>query len=272
MKDIKWLILSVFISTLITLVFAYKKIKPLLNLDSPSSLHHQIKLIQYGYKAHLSNILAFLNYKADIFLVNFFLGPASTGVYIVAVQIAERLWMLSQAAGTILLPHLSSLNQREDERAKITPVVTRMVLFVTFLGAIFIAVIGFVLLHLLFGHKFRPSFAPLLLLLPGMVLGAASRILANDIASRGKPEINMYSSLIVIIVNIIGNIVLIPEFGLSGAALATSIAYSVNFGFRLLSYWLFTHARIKDVLIIQPQDFFVLKAKLQNAIKPRGPS
>ncbi|MEK9667087.1 MAG: hypothetical protein VW701_08020, partial [Deltaproteobacteria bacterium] len=33
------------------------------------------KTLGYGWKAHLSNILAFVNYKADIFLVNFFMGP-----------------------------------------------------------------------------------------------------------------------------------------------------------------------------------------------------
>ncbi|WP_269851929.1 oligosaccharide flippase family protein [Methanosarcina horonobensis] len=44
----------------------------------------------YGWKAHLSNILAFVNYRADLFLVNFFLTPAATGIYLIAVQIAEK--------------------------------------------------------------------------------------------------------------------------------------------------------------------------------------
>jgi O-antigen/teichoic acid export membrane protein len=38
--------------------------------------------IDYGWKAHLSNILAFVNYRADIFLVNFFLTPALSGCFL----------------------------------------------------------------------------------------------------------------------------------------------------------------------------------------------
>ena len=51
------------------------------------------KTVSYGLRAHLSNILAFVNYRADLFLVNFFMNPAA-GVYIIAVQIAEKLWMV----------------------------------------------------------------------------------------------------------------------------------------------------------------------------------
>ena len=62
-------------------------------------------------------------------------------------------------------------------------------------------------------------------LLPGIIAAAGGRIYSNCIAAAGKPEWNMYLSLLVVSLNIIFNIVLIPEYGLFGAAWATSAVY-----------------------------------------------
>ena len=43
------------------------------------------KLYSFGIRSHLSDILTFVNYRIDYFLVNFFLGAAQTGIYVVAV-------------------------------------------------------------------------------------------------------------------------------------------------------------------------------------------
>ena len=81
---------------------------------------------------------------------------------------------------------------------------------------------------LFFGSKYINATGALIWLLPGIVLGSLSRILSNDIAAKGKPELNMYVAFFVVSVNIIANIILIPAMGINGAALATTIAYSVN--------------------------------------------
>jgi O-antigen/teichoic acid export membrane protein len=184
--------------------------------------------IDYGWKAHLSNILAFVNYRADIFLVNFFLTPALTGIYVIAVQIAERLWLLSQAVSTVLLPRLSELYQDEKKRNHLTPVIARWVFIATFFAAVLLVLVAKPLIVLLFGSKYINATGALIWLLPGIVLGSLSRILSNDIAARGKPELNMYVAFFVVSVNIIANIILIPMMGINGAALATTIAYSLN--------------------------------------------
>lgn len=184
--------------------------------------------IGYGWKVHLSNILAFVNYRADIFLVNFFLTPALTGIYVIAVQIAEQLWLLSQAVSIVLLPRLSELYQDEKTRRRLTPVIARWVFIATFFAAVLLSLVAKPLIVLLFGSKYINATGALIWLLPGIVLGSLSRILSNDIAARGKPELNMYVAFFVISVNIIANIVLIPMMGINGAALATTVAYSLN--------------------------------------------
>lgn len=54
-----------------------------------------------------------------------------------------------------------------------------------------------------------------------------TKILIADMVGRGKPQIGTYAALISLAVNIPLNLWLIPRWGISGAAFASSIAYIV---------------------------------------------
>jgi O-antigen/teichoic acid export membrane protein len=210
--------------------FIYRIAKIRASDDSPSWLPgYKKRVLHYGWKAHLSNIMAFVNYRADIFLVNFMLTPVATGLYVIAVQMAERLWLPSQAMSTVLLPRLSAMHQDPVARYRLTLRSAFLVGGLTLGASLAMAAILWVLLEPVFGEAYADSFTPFLWLLPGIVLGASSRVLANCIAAAGKPEWNLYSSILVVTLNVTGNIVLIPIHGLVGAALATTVAYGTNF-------------------------------------------
>ncbi|WP_420554890.1 polysaccharide biosynthesis C-terminal domain-containing protein [Neptuniibacter marinus] len=189
--------------------------------------------LSYGCKMHLSNVLAFINYRADIFFVNIFLNPAATGVYVIAVQIAERIWMVSQAASTVLLPRLSAMQATPKARMALTNKAFIVVSLMT-AGLSGLVTIGlYWLLEPIFGDAYVNSWLVYIWLLPGVIAGAGARIYSNCIAAAGKPEWNMYVACVVVSINIIGNILLIPEHGIIGAAWATSIAYCCNAIFKV---------------------------------------
>lgn len=194
-----------------------------------SSRPEQKKLLRYGWKAHFGNIMAFVNYRADVFLVNFLIGPVATGVYVIAVQFAEKLWIFSQAASTVLLPRLSSMGLEVKRRHELSLRTGWIVGAITLLASLVLISLLYFFLVPLIGKEYQPAFTPFMWLLPGVILGATSRIYSNTIAAAGKPEWNMYASFLIVIVNIVGNLILIPELGLSGAAIATSVAYGVNY-------------------------------------------
>ena len=197
--------------------------------DTRASLHcYKRKALIYGTKAYLGNILTFVNYRADIFLVNLIQGPAATGVYVIAVKIAEQLWMLSKAASTVLLPRMASMHENPKARLRLTNKAFAGVAGLTAAAAGLSAVALYWLLEPVFGPDFTGAFSPFLWLLPGIIAGAGARVQANCIAAAGRPEWNMYVAVGVVSVNIIGNVILIPACGIDGAAIATSIAYMVD--------------------------------------------
>ncbi|MBI4775732.1 MAG: flippase [Deltaproteobacteria bacterium] len=184
--------------------------------------------IVYGLKAHFSNVLTFLNYRIDIFLVNYFLDPLSTGVYVVAVNIAERLWILSQSVSFVLFPRLSELHRTEGDSHRLAQTLAKAVLVVTLAAVGILAVVSKPFIVLIFGPEYAGASTALLWLLPGIAFGNLSRVLSNDIAARGRPELNTYSAALEVGINLAANLVLIPKMGINGAALATTLAYTCD--------------------------------------------
>jgi len=216
--------------------------------------------IKYGYKVHIANILSFINYKVDLLIVNMILNPFSTGIYVVAVQMSERLWLFSQALSTVLFPTLSSSQGSESLKVKFTFISCQIVFLVTMVGSVFLSAISYFLIDLLFGLEYIGAVTPLLALQPGIVALAVSRVISSDIASRGVPEFNMYASMIVVVINILGNILLIPAWGLVGAAMATSAAYIVNLIFRIGIYKYLTNCSLMGLFTFRLEDFRLLKS------------
>lgn len=195
--------------------------------ESGSWWEYGRRAIQYGWRAHLSNMLSYVNYRVDVFLVNIFLSPALVGVYFVAVQVAERLWLPSKVLSTVLLPQMAEMHAKEDTR-ELTPLMSRLVLWGTTLICLAVAVLAAPVIRLLFGEAYMGAIAPLLWLLPGIALAGGARIVANDFAARGRPEWNSMLAGGVLVINVIANVLLIPLYGISGAAIATTISYGFD--------------------------------------------
>jgi O-antigen/teichoic acid export membrane protein len=155
---------------------------------------------------------------------------------VIAVQIGERLWILSQAVSTVLLPRLAELHADERVRVRLTPLISRWVFFIMTLVALVIAMFAQPLIVFLFGGAYREAVGALLWLLPGVTLGSMSRILANDLAARGRPELNLYTAGMILLLTIAGNTLLIPQMGIEGAALASTIAYGVDSVVKVYQY------------------------------------
>lgn len=143
-RELAFLVGAQFVSQLAVLGLTVRWLKPVLGprRDAQPTSEIAKRTLSYGWKAHLSNILAFVNYKADVFLVNLFMGPAAVGVYVIAVAMSEKLWLMSQAVSTVLLPRLSQLSADEQKRKTLTPLIARWVLLATLIAALTLAAVA----------------------------------------------------------------------------------------------------------------------------------
>lgn len=249
------LVFAVFLSAL----FLFRDI----NLKEVSLDFSLMKLLlNFGFKSHIGNILKDLSYRGDILIISYFLPASAVGYYIIAVTIAEIIWKIPDSVGSVLLPRIATM---EKENARIfTPQVCRRIL----MPVIFICLIIFVLskkiVILAFGIQYQPSATALMLLIPGILSFTIWKILANDIIAQGFPTQYSWSSALALLTMIIMDIILIPIFGINGAAVASTISYTTATIFIISIYLKITKNTLRSVLIPSKSDFIFYKSILTN--------
>ena len=210
-------------------------------------------LASYGLRAHPANVLAYLGYRLDVFLVDGFKGAAAVGLYGAGVVVVEGLWMPSQAISTALFPTIAA-ERTESTRRQITPLVVRSTLWLTSILAAILFVAAGPVIDLLYSSRFSASAAVVRILVPGIVLFAAARVLGNDIAARGRPLVNSVVASASVLFNIGLNVVLIPRYGINGAAWASTGSYASVFVATAVVYRRMANVPLRELVVPSRED------------------
>ncbi|WP_139070078.1 flippase [Bacillus sp. FJAT-27225] len=222
------------------------------------------KSFRYGFKSYLSNLVTFFNYRINVYILYAFASPAAFGVYFTALNLSEKLSVFTQSISSVLLPRIASMGT-EEERNRLTSIVSRFTMI--FMAAFSLVV--FLLIDIIvpiLGNDYLETPFLIKVLLPGISLLAVEKILSNDIAARGKPEVNLYVSIFNVVLSTILNLILIPEYKATGAAIATSISYSLSFLIKSFLFKRITGEKLSGFLLIKPADIVLLR-KLINQFK-----
>lgn len=242
-------IISLLGASLAALAFALIKLHKYFSLavDFPQLR----KSLAYGIKAYVAEMTQFLNFRLDLFLVAFFLNLTQVGYYSIAVSLAQVLWNLPFALGTVLFS--KSASSTSESMNEITPRACRTMLFVVLCLAVPLAIFGERAVSI-FG-TYAPAALPLKLLLPGMLAFTLHQILYTDLAGRGRPEVGTMASIIALIFTIALDLLLIPAYGAPGAALASSLAYGAGATYIVMKFTALTGTAVKNLLLPAPGDF-----------------
>ena len=215
---------------LIAAVFAWRFVPRTLR---PPSLAGRLaprqrwEVLWFGLRAQFANVFQFASYRFDVLLVGLWVGKGGLGVYAVGVMFAEALWLLPNAAGTVLLSHTSRFSREESDRriGSVFGVVAGLVV----LGALALGGLAVAVTRLYLGPKYGGVPAVTWLLLPGAVALSGTKILSNDLVARGFPGINTAIAFVGAITTLAADVLLIPRAGILGASVASSIGYSASF-------------------------------------------
>ena len=249
------------LTLLFILIFSAKRFK-LSRENLKLNVPYLRKSFHYGFKSYMSNLVTFLNYRINIYLLGFFVGNGAVGLYFTALTLGEKLSVFTQSISSVLLPRIASMGT-EEERNHLTSIVSR---FTMIFMLVFAVVIFFIIDYLapVLGNQYKETPFYLKILLPGISLLAVEKILSNDIAARGKPEINMYVSIFNVIFSTILNIILIPAYGAMGAALATSVSYSLSFVIKAILFKKVTGEAFAKFLMFKREDFLLVKKLIKR--------
>jgi O-antigen/teichoic acid export membrane protein len=142
-----------------------------------------------------------------------------------AVGLAELVFFFPNAVSSLFFPQVAA-SSREDADRRVADV-TRVTLLVTGTFAVLLMPASAVMIWLLL-PAFEASIAPLLVLLPGVVALSIAKVVGGYVTGIGRPGVNSALSIAALVLNVALNLVLIPQLGIVGAALASLISYSFN--------------------------------------------
>jgi len=210
----------------------------------------------FSIQSHAANIFGFLKFRFDFFLIDYFLNSSELGIYSIAVIMVQVLWYLPKAIAQILVPHISWGGKKAA--VELTPLLCRFGFTVAVIGGCLLCLLGRPLIGLLFTDSFLPAYMILLLLIPGAIIFSFAGMLSGDLIGRGLPRYAMFTSIFAFVLNVAVNLLLIPKYGLSGAAIASSLTHAFS-GLMFLYYFLReSGVGLRETLFLKRNDIIEL--------------
>jgi O-antigen/teichoic acid export membrane protein len=180
-------------------------------------------IVSYGTRAELSSIALLLNARLDFALVASIAGPAPLGIYAVASRYAELLRLPGLAMNYVLYPAYAAVEHRRARLAARQAL--RRTSWIPAALAAPMAAAGPLVLPDVFGDEFGPGVVPACVLLIGLAAGGITGITSAYLYAVGRPGVVSAAQGLGLILTIGLDVTLIPPYGITGAAVASSIAY-----------------------------------------------
>ncbi|NJM21282.1 MAG: flippase [Richelia sp. SM1_7_0] len=220
-------------------------------------------LLSLGIIYAITLFILNLNYKIDVVILEHFSSAAEIGKYTTGVNITELIWYLPMALEVVVFSRSANTQNHKEFSYKIAKLM-RVTLISAIFGGVILCLIAPTLIPMLYGNQFIGSARILQILMPGVVAFTIVKILYMDIAGKGKPGITLFILIPALMMNIILNLIWIPQYGANGAALASTVSYSLSgIGFSLM-YSYITRIPVSNLFKFQLKDFDFIYQKINT--------
>lgn len=190
-----------------------------------------------------------LNDNLDVIMVGALVNMESAGLYKLASTAALVTVAGLQAINMVFMPHFARIHQQgnTDALQRLATRSVRMILMTSLPIALILIVFGRPLITLVFGAEYAGSYQPMVILVIGQLVSAFFGSVMTILNMTGHEIDTMKGVLLGSAVNIMMNVVLIPLFGATGAAIATAST--------LVAWNVYLHYLVRKRLFINSTPF-----------------
>jgi O-antigen/teichoic acid export membrane protein len=196
--------------------------------------------LSYGARVAIGSAADTVAGRFDQALMVAMVPSADLGLYAVAVTAAGMSSPLASSLGLALFPELRRDDSVAAQRRR-TSKALLAVLSCSTVVAIVLALFGPWLLALLFGSSFALAATPLRLLLLGQIANDATGPLTARLLAANHPGAASQASAAAGVVTVAGLALLVPRFGINGAAVTTTVSYLARFCYGAIAVRRYTH-------------------------------
>ena len=178
--------------------------------------------------------------NVDILMIGYFMQPQSVGLYR-AIQPLRQITTFVLLGFTFLfIPIATEYYENNDLDAldRIYTVSTRWIVTATFPPVLLFTLFASDVVRTLFGGEYVSAAPALAILTAGLFLRAIVGLNGDMTEAINRTRIELYSVVPAVLVNIALNYILIPKYGITGAAIGTVVGYGVYNLLELIGiYW-----------------------------------
>jgi O-antigen/teichoic acid export membrane protein len=205
------------------LLFRTREVRPLYDR------HENIELLKVAATMIFTGVSVFLYTQADLWIVGMFRNTEEVGIYGVVSRLVTLIAFSLGAFSTIISPIMSSLYtaRKNDELKEVVSESTRWILSLSVPITLFFVLEGDYILQFLYGKHFSSGYISLVILSVGQLFASGAGLVGWLLQMTGSHRVFMNISIAWGIINVVLNIILVPRYGMNGAAVSTAICLAM---------------------------------------------
>lgn len=218
------------------------------------------KELSYGFRSYPGILTEFAVLRLDQIILAGFASSFIFGLYTVAVSLAEITATLASSVADALMPEVASSNDQERSTAllakslRLTFYAHLLVLIPLWFAAPFV-------LQFVYGAEFVEATATLRVLFFASVVLSLGAIVISGLNGFGHPGLGTTARLASAVTTVAALFLLLPLWGMMGAAVASLIGYGVMLAVSLFWLWHKRGMNLWQSLRPRREDFSLIKIK-----------
>ena len=246
------MIAAQFSSMLLGLIAVQQQLRP---RWEPSWIEFK-KSLHYALRDYAGGVADFTSLRLDQLMLAAMASNVAIGLYVVAVRLSEMTTMVADAIADALMPEVAASSSSERAE-KLWARSMRLAIYMHILLLPVLWLVAPLMLRILFGESFVPATNAFRWLLIAAVVWSLGSIVISALRGFGYPGMSTIARFSGAVITLVGLLILLPRFGITGAAIASLIGYTVMLtvalvGFvrkRRLGLWSCLRPQKRDVII-----------------------
>ncbi|HDZ86978.1 MAG TPA: flippase [Actinobacteria bacterium] len=254
---------TVIAAVMVAIISFYYSNKLISLFDSNKPVFEFRSLLSFSVPQSFSSLIVISMLYVDILILGYFMPASVVGIYSIAAKVSLIGILVISSFNAIFAPMIADLYNRSklDVLSDLFKTVTKWIFSISFPVFLILVFLAKPILSI-FGNEYIAGATALIILSVGQLINAASGPVGLMIVMSGRPGIELLSNVVVFILNITLNLLLIPKYGIEGAAIATAVSISTMNIIRLLA--------VRFIMDIHPYKLSFYKPLLAAIIPSAG--
>ena len=229
-------VIAIIVMPFLAFYFLEKKVFPIFR-TKVKAISVDKELFTFSFPLLFAGIAGIVMGWTDTLMLGYFSSSADVGIYNAALPTAQLIRSIPAAFVAIFFPVISELYARNkiDDLRRTYSVVTKWMLALIFPAFLLVLLFPDQIIKILFGVEYIAGATALSILVFGFMIGMVVGPAGEVLGTYGRTKTVMTISYIGAIINFLLNLLLIPIYGINGAAIATGFSlaflYVLNFLF-----------------------------------------